>query len=227
MKKKVDFDHHAEEYEKVLSEDLSMFGDDSGYFAEYKIRLVKEKISFNPVNILDFGCGIGRNLKYLRKYFPDSNISGCDISQKSIEIAIKNNPNTDFFIINDEKIKEHKNKFDLIFTSCVFHHIKPDIRKDSMSIIDTMLKDKGIFFIFEHNPYNPVTRKIVKDCIWDADAILLKTKETVSLTEDKGFKLKEIKYTLFFPAYLSGFRFLEKYMGFLPLGGQYYIIAEK
>jgi hypothetical protein len=96
-----------------------------------------------------------------------------------------------------------------------------------MNIIDTMLKDKGIFFIFEHNPYNPVTRKIVKDCIWDADAILLKTKETVSLTEDKGFKLKDKKYTLFFPAYLSGFRFLEKYMGFLPLGGQYYIIAEK
>ena len=42
-----------------------------------------------------------------------------------------------------------------------------------------------------------------------------------------GFKMKEKKYTLFFPAFLKMFRFLEKYMGFLPLGGQYYVIAEK
>jgi len=227
MTKKVDFDKHAEEYERVLSEDLSMFEEDSGYFAEYKIKLVQEKLTFIPEKILDFGCGIGRNLKYLKKYFPDSNISGCDISPKSIEIANRNNPNTDFFIINDENIRNHINKFDLIFTSCVFHHIKPDIRKDSMTIIDSMLKEKGTFFIFEHNPYNPVTQKIVRECIWDTDAILLKTKETISLSEDIGFKIREKKYTLFFPAFLSGFRFLEKYIGFLPLGGQYFIIAEK
>ena len=227
MTEKVDFDKHAEEYEKVLSEDLSMFGEESGYFAEYKIKLVKEKLTYIPKNILDFGCGIGRNLKYLREYFPEANISGCDISQKSFEVASKNNPDTSFFLINEVNIKKNNNKFDLIFTSCVFHHIKPDIRKDSMRIINSMLKEKGTFFIFEHNPYNPVTQKIVRDCIWDTDAILLKAKETISLSEDIGFKIRQKKYTLFFPAFLSGFRFLEKYFGFLPLGGQYFIIAEK
>lgn len=224
---KVDFDKHAEEYDKILAEDLSMFGEENGYFAEYKIKLVREKFSVNPLNILDFGCGIGRNLKYFRKFFPDSIISGCDISAKSIEVAQKNNPDIDFFILNDENIKAHLGKFDLIFTSCVFHHIQPSLRKDSMNQIDNMLKDKGIFFIFEHNPYNPITRKIVKDCIWDEDAILLNTKETLALTEDTGFKMKEKKYTLFFPAFLKMFRFLERYMGFIPLGGQYYVIAEK
>ncbi|HEY5124819.1 MAG TPA: class I SAM-dependent methyltransferase [Ignavibacteria bacterium] len=224
---KVDFDHYAEDYDRVLAEDLSMFGEESRYFAEYKIKLVREKLSDKPLNILDFGCGIGRNLKYFNKFFPEANISGCDISAKSIEIAQKNNPDSAFFILNDENIKKHINKFDLIFTSCVFHHIQPALRIDSMNQIDSMLKVKGIFFIFEHNPYNPVTRKIVKDCIWDEDAILLNTKEMLALTEGIGFKLKEMKYTLFFPAFLKLFRFSEKYLGSLPLGGQYYVMAEK
>ena len=37
-----------------------------------------------------------------------------------------------------------------------------------------MLSEKGNIFITEHNPYNPVTRKIVSECAYDKDAILLK-----------------------------------------------------
>jgi len=224
---KVDFDKHAENYEKVLSEDLEIFGEESGYFADYKIKIVSENLNYKPLRILDFGCGIGRNIKYFKKYFQDSEITGCDISAKSIEIAKKNNPDVKFFLLNNINIKENESRYDLIFTSCVFHHIEPGLRPESMNGIKSMIKKNGSFFIFEHNPYNPVTRKVVKDCIWDADAILLTKKETLNLTEQTGFTVKQKKYTLFFPAFLKIFRFMEKYIGFLPFGGQYYVIAEK
>ena len=52
MPEKVDFDKHAESYEKQLTEDLKFFGEESKYFAEYKIRLLEECVGNRPINIL-------------------------------------------------------------------------------------------------------------------------------------------------------------------------------
>lgn len=224
---KVDFDKYAEDYDKKLAEDLNFFGEESGYFAEYKIQIVKKKTGSKPLNILEYGCGIGRNLRYFAKYFPDSVISGCDISAKSIEIAKKENTEINFFIINEEVLKEYFGKFDLIFISCVFHHIEPVLRNNSMKNVYNLLNENGKLFFFEHNPFNPITRKIVNECPWDTDAILLKPKESINLIKNSGLILREKKYTLFFPAFLRVFRFLENVIWFIPLGGQYYIQACK
>jgi SAM-dependent methyltransferase len=223
---KVDFDKYAEDYDKKLAEDLDFFGEESGYFADYKIKIVKNNIDYKPQNILEYGCGIGRNLKYFSRYFPDSKISGCDISAKSIEIAKKGNPQCDFFLI-DDKIKNYFGQFDLVFISCVFHHIEPVLRNDSIKNVFNLMQQNGNLFFFEHNPYNPVTLKIVRECPWDTDAILLKPKESLNLINESGLKLSAKKYTLFFPAFLKGLRFLENIMWFIPLGGQYYIRAIK
>lgn len=227
MSEKVDFDKHAESYEKQLTEDLKFFGEESKYFAEYKIRIVKECLKTNPLNILEYGCGIGMNLQFLAGYFPESKIYGSDISAKSIEVASKNNQTVSFFLLKDEEIQKMKDSFDLIFVSNVFHHIEPHLRKKAIKNINLMLKPKGNVFFFEHNPYNPVTRHIVNTCVWDTDAILLKPKESLGLFEKEGFKIIRRHYTLYFPAFLKFLRPIEKALFFLPMGGQYYIWAEK
>ena len=224
---KVDFDKHAETYEKQLTEDLKFFGEESKYFAEYKIKIVKECLKSSPANILEYGCGIGMNLQFLVDYFPQSKIHGADISAKSIEVASKNNASVSFFLLEDSEVEKHKDSFDVVFVSNVFHHIEPPLRKKAISNIYKMLKNKGSVFFFEHNPYNPVTRHIVNTCVWDTDAILLKPDESIGLFKDGGFKIVRKHYTLYFPAFLKFLRFLEKGLFFLPLGGQYYIWAEK
>ena len=224
---KVNFDKHAEEYEKVLSDDLTFFGEESSYFADYKIGIVEKLFKNMPKTILDFGCGIGRNLEFFKKYYPESEIFACDISAKSIEVAKRKNPDVNFFLINEENVNAHSGKFDLIFTSCVFHHIEPPLRNGSMKYISGMMKPDAHFVNFEHNPHNPVTQKIVKECIWDTDAILLKPKETIQLAKDSGLNILKKKYSLFFPASLKFLRGMEKFLGWIPLGGQYFIIAKK
>ncbi|MDQ3021125.1 MAG: class I SAM-dependent methyltransferase [Bacteroidota bacterium] len=221
--KKVDFDNYAGEYEKILDEDLEFFGEKNGYFAEYKVKIVKDSLSIEPAKILEYGCGIGLNLRYFTQYFPSSKISACDISEKSIEIASRDNSNVDFFIIDESSLHTREEEFDVIFVSCVFHHIAPELRSNSMNKIKKLLKPGGSLYLFEHNPYNPVTRKIVKDCIWDKDAILLNTKETVELMSKAGFEVTEKKFTLFFPSQMSFLRSLEKFLAYIPLGGQYYV----
>lgn len=227
MSDKVDFDKHAESYETQLTEDLKFFGEESKYFAEYKIRIVKECLRTNPSNILEYGCGIGMNLQFLVEYFNESKIFGSDISAKSIEVASKNNQTVSFFLLKDDEIQKMKDRFDVIFVSNVFHHIEPHLREQAIKNINLMLKPKGCVFFFEHNPYNPVTRHIVNTCVWDTDAILLKPKESLGLFKKEGFKIIRKHYTLYFPAFLKFLRPVEKALFFLPLGGQYYIWAEK
>lgn len=224
---KVDFDQYAGVYEKTLEEDLKFFGEENSYFAEYKIKLIKGLLSSAPKNILEYGCGIGRNIRFFKEYFPEANVDGCDISDKSLEIAQKENPEVKFNLISDNFVNENAGKYDLIFVSCVFHHIEPSLRNGAIINIYKLLKPKGNLFIFEHNPYNPVTLKIVKDCVWDADAILLKPKETKELISYAGLKLDKMEYTLFFPAFLKSIRFLENYLKFIPMGGQYFVMASK
>ncbi|MEO8447877.1 MAG: class I SAM-dependent methyltransferase, partial [bacterium] len=119
VKEKVDFNEYAREYENILENDLKFFGENVGYFAEYKVKIVKETLQRPPVKILEFGCGIGLNLRYFRKHFPQAEVSGCDISQISIDVASRQNTGSELFIIEPENLKLREEKYDLIFVSCV------------------------------------------------------------------------------------------------------------
>ena len=54
--------------------------------------------------------------------------------------------------------------------------------------------------VFEHNPKNPLTMRVVNRCPFDRDAVLLKSAETVRLFEQAGFEAVERRYILTIPA---------------------------
>ena len=68
---KVDFDHYANEYERLAANQTRLFDADSGYFARYKVELMQRISGLARGAILDFGCGIGRSLPHLRTLFPE------------------------------------------------------------------------------------------------------------------------------------------------------------
>lgn len=155
---RVDFDQYAGQYEAILAEQTNFFDGDCGYFARYKIELAQQLAG--PVgSVLDFGCGIGRSMPYLREVFPKAEIVGCDPSAESLAIARRDNP-TCRFMSMDELGSEAK--FDLVIASCVFHHIPPQDRQMAIRYCYSRLKQGGHFIIFEHNPIIPVTRHLVK-----------------------------------------------------------------
>jgi SAM-dependent methyltransferase len=221
---KVKFDDYADDYQKILQEQLGFFDKDEGYFAEYKIEILKKYIKNPPKKILEYGCGVGRNLKYLIKHFQQSKIYAADISKKSLVIAKADNPSVKFFLLGEDIIAD---RFDLIFVALVFHHIETGLRSKVMGEISDLLNEDGNIFIFEHNPYNPVARYLVNTCVFDADAVLLKKRELIKLLIGAKLSINVYRYTLFFPSFLKKLRFLEPRLGYLPLGGQYFISANK
>ena len=162
-------------------------------------------------------------LRFIIKKFNHSKIYAFDESKKSQAYAKKNYPKAKF--LNSRNLKNQK--YDIIFVSGVFHHVQIKKRKKLISELRKMLSEKGNIFITEHNPYNPVTRKIVSECAYDKDAILLKKSNLVNLLKSNDFKDFNTGYCLFFPEFLKFFRPLEKYIRWLPFGGQYFVSARK
>jgi hypothetical protein len=109
----------------------------------------------------------------------------------------------------------------------VLHHVSPELRAGVMEDIYRILQHSGFLFIFEHNPYNPVTRHLVNTCPFDENAVLITPFEIKRLVSAALLKPILLQYTLFFPAFLKGMRFLEPFLKKVPIGGQYFIFAEK
>lgn len=219
----MDFDEYAERYQELLDKQHKLFAN-AHYFSKHKATILKAKILKNPRNLLEYGCGIGRNFPSLQGCFPETKFYGCDVSTQSLGAAASRNPEVTFF---NNLEGGNTEEFDLILVANVLHHIEPTLRASVFQDLKKKLAPKGEIFIFEHNPYNPVTRHLVKHCEFDEDAVLLKPKEMTALVIESGLILHQLSYTLFIPAFLKALHFLEAYLGYIPLGGQYYAHASK
>jgi SAM-dependent methyltransferase len=224
-KPKVDFDEYTDNYRSLLHESTGFFTESETYFAKYKVDILRQEVPVTTKRLLEYGCGIGRNIPFLRTAFPNATIAGSDISAASLEIARKENPCVEFFI--EQADTDVTDSYDVIFIAGVFHHIPVKERVAVMKTLCQRLTPGGTILIFEHNPVNPVTRKIVNDCPFDRDAVLLRPSELKILLVGARLLVVRSAYCLFVPPSLSVLLPLEAKLGWLPLGGQYWVKATR
>lgn len=226
-----EFDKYAKSYNKLHTQSVRISGEEPDYFARYKIdelARVSEvaRRLHGGVAILDFGCGIGGSIPHFKELFPGARLSGTDVSEASLTMAREKFPSgVQLDAFDGERLPFESDTFDIVFTSCVFHHIPPEERLACMREIQRVLKPGGEFFFFEHNPWNPLTLRVVRDCPFDENAILLNSPEAMDLVRGAGFSSARLSYTVFFPKMFSLLRPLERFFRSVPLGAQYYIRA--
>jgi SAM-dependent methyltransferase len=225
MVKPVDFDLYIDNYNELLRERTQFFSSGEEYFARYKVNIVAERISRPVATVLEYGCGIGRNIPFLRAAFPRATITGTDIAVASVDRARAENPNDKFAV--EGPSADGIGRFDLIFVAGVFHHVPVGQRQGVSQTLHDRLEDGGEVFVFEHNPYNPVTRRIVNNCPYDEDAVLLPPRELTRLLTDTGLEVIDRGFCLFMPPFLGPLVRLERYVQWLPLGGQYWVQARR
>lgn len=90
-----------------------------------------------------------------------------------------------------------------------------------------MLRPDGILALFEHNPWHPITRFVVSRCGFDRDAVLLSRSNVCSLLRSVGLHRIESSYIIFIPWGIGVNLVLERVLGWLPLGVQYYVAGIK
>lgn len=219
------FDRFAGDYKQVLDRSVSVSGEDSSYFAEYKARYLQRLLSpeFSG-KTLDFGCGIGLLSGFLKKYLPTIQLDGFDVSQDSIRNVDGRLLAQGIFTSDSSQLA---GDYRLIVVANVMHHIPPDQRQDVIRELADRLGSGGTLVIFEHNPANPVTQWIVEHCPFDDDAVLVAPAEIRGYVNNAKLTVKRRDYIVFLPHFLAWLRPLESWFSWLPLGAQYAMLAEK
>jgi SAM-dependent methyltransferase len=226
------FDAYARDYQRLLDESVRISGYDPGYFDEYKIQeicgfLRPRGLDRGRLRFLDFGCGIGRSERPIRRQLPGAVVYAADPSRESIEMAKSSNKDlTNVFFSSMEDLQiPFDGEFDVILVANVLHHIERGDHVPVLRQLKSRLSADGHIFIFEHNPFNPLTVRVVRACPFDEDAVLLSPVYTRRILTEAGFAWSTVRFTLFFPRILSFLRPLEKWLRKLPMGAQYYFVA--
>ena len=228
--KVAEFDKFAEEYLATHSTNLAVTGESPDYFARYKIVEVARRLralKIAPRRVLDFGCGIGNSAPHLREAFPQAEITGVDISEKSLAVARARFPGAAEFKVYDPGAAPPgpPEGYDLIFSACVFHHIEAEEHVGIFRRLREVVAPGGAMAIFEHNPVNPVSRYIVATCPFDENAVLIRAGELARRQREAGFAKVGVTFTGFFPGPLRALRPLEPLIAKVPVGAQYYTLA--
>lgn len=226
---KSEFDRFADEYEAMHRAGLAASGEGPEYFAEYKLReiyrVLAQDAGAQPVRVaqaLDLGCGVGTSLGWFRKYFGASPLVGLDVSERSLAVARQRHPGEQLVLFDGARIPLADASVDLAFAMCVFHHIPAEQHGGMLRELHRVLRPGGRLFVFEHNPLNPLTARVVRDCPFDENAVLIGASAMRQRLSQAGLEQVQAHFRVFFPRALRWLRPLEPWLGWCPLGGQYF-----
>lgn len=223
-----EFDAFAENYDEELEKGLVLSGEGKDYFAAGRMRWLAHLLGTRqekPTRALDFGCGTGSATPFFFEHLGITRLVGMDPSDKSLEIARKTW--TEFPVSFTPSLGDGIEPFDLAFCNGVFHHIPREFREEAFADVFRSLRPGGLFAFWENNPWNPVTRYAMHRVPFDRDAILIWPHEARRLLSAAGFHILHTHYVFFFPRFAAALRGCEPALRWLPLGGQYLVLAQK
>ncbi len=217
------FDRFSSGYEDLLADPLrSRFAGDASFFIHEKCRaLTRDARGCLPpgrLRVLDVGCGTGVAMDFLRDRW---SVAGADVSLGMLREAAPHLPRV---LQPSGTLPFRDGAFDLAYAFCVYHHIPEAERLRHLQEMARVVRPGGLVYVFEHNPHNPVTRRIFERAPVDAGCTMIPPRKLRALFETAGFAEVARKFVLFVPQKLHPvLGSLERYLGWLPLGGQYFL----
>lgn len=229
-----EFDRHAPNYSAGFDDPLKRaIGADARTFLRPKLDLLRRAVAGRrpapeaALRYLDYGCGAGDFLALVREAGQPWQAEGCDVSAGMLAEAGRRwpglSPGVPLWTIESGSFPE--SRYDVITAICVFHHIPAAEWLETFGRLRRALRPGGLLCLFEHNPWNPVTRWMVSRTEIDADAILLSPRTSDRLLRAAGYSSVSFTHFLFVPPRWPAGARVEPALKWLPLGGQYLATA--
>ncbi len=219
-----EFDAHSGDYDSRVNEALAVPGLTVDYFtrvkADYLLDAVAARFgSTAAVEMLDVGCGVGNGHARLAPRV--ARLAGTDPSRRCIEAARRRNGGVAYTVSDGRRLPYPDQSFDVAFAVCVFHHVAVADRVGLAGEMRRVLRPGGLVLLFEHNPANPLTRRVVNNCVFDRNAVLLRAAESEAVLREAGFAEAASRFILTLPSFGPATRALDRLFARLPLGAQY------
>ena len=225
-----EFDAFARHYDAGMGDPVKrLVGGTADTFLEHKADWLLRNL---PVTgrLLDFGCGTGGFLRALQRRGAPVELVGCDVAAGMLDEARRQwgtGPVPALYVLPPGPLPFADGEFDVVLATCVLHHVPAAKQLGVARELLRVARPGGLVVVFEHNPANPVTRWIVRRAPIDKNAVLLSAPACRRLLLQAGAAGCRTAYILFFPPRLQRLWRLERFLGWLPLGGQYASAAIK
>lgn len=110
---------------------------------------IREGIKFEKnIRILDFGCGVGRQLLHFTRWYPKPNYYACDIDKNSIDFIVKNYPRVCAYANKFNPPLEYKDSFfHMIYSVSIFSHLNLEYQKKWLSELARITISGGLCFL--------------------------------------------------------------------------------
>ena len=94
-------------------------------------------------------------------------------------------PTAEFSWYDGEKLPFPDESFDVVVGICVLHHVPVSKRFNMVSEMVRVTRPEGFVAVFEHNPFNPLTRHAVNSCALDQGVVLLPSTQAVESAQGR------------------------------------------
>lgn len=117
-------------------------------------EIQKLNIVLPMVNLLEWGCGPGRVIRYLPALLPNAKIYGTDYNPESIEWCQHNIPNITFARNSlNPPLPFEENTFDCIYAISVITHLSEEVCHQWIAELARVLKSGGYLFLWSNGDY--------------------------------------------------------------------------
>jgi SAM-dependent methyltransferase len=224
------FDKHADSYIEDVQRSIDFCGQELAYFTRRKVEMLLDVIHRRvgdaaKRSILDVGCGIGQTDELLRPHV--GQLCGVDVAAEAIKRAAQANPSVAYDVYDGGRLPYDDASMDVAFSICVMHHVDVQDRPQFAAELRRVVRPKGLVVVFEHNPYNPLTRKVVRECPFDEGVVLLNRRTVFRLLKGAGLQPVEARYVIFLPFDRGFVPPIERTLAWLPAGAQHYVAARR
>jgi SAM-dependent methyltransferase len=218
------FDPFAD-YSGQVDAALAGSGQRHDFFLDAKVRLIERTIEHQLAGasrsrILEIGSGPG--LLQQRFHLP---VWGLEPSLGCVSAARRRHAGRGQIAGDGRRSPFPAGSFDVVLAVCVLHHVPPPDREQFVGEMARLTRPGGLVVICEHNPWNPLTRRVVARCSFDEGVTLLASSYTRALLRASGLGAIATRFILFFPWRGALWQSAERLLGMVPLGGQYVCFA--
>ena len=225
----MNFDSYSDTYQETIEKSIGLFGQKHAFFVHDKIEWLQKAFSevgqLKNLRVLDIGCGIGLGHRIMADAVGE--MHGVDISQESLNLAARDNPNVRYQLYDGKRLPYDDNSFECASAICVLHHVRKELWLPFVEEMARVVIPGGQIVVIEHNPINPATQWIVRNCELDRDAILLMPWRLRQLFLEARIHFPKIRFTLFTTFSNILFRRIDRALSRLPFGAQYVIMGRK
>ncbi len=124
-------------------------------FAQFELNYREFISPAQDPNILDIGCGTGHFLYYLEKK-GCTHFLGIDVSSQQVDFCREHVSKKVKIADAFEHLRDKKNKYDVIVANDLLEHIPKEEIIAFIRLVNTSLKEKGVFLMRTPNMGNPL-----------------------------------------------------------------------